>query len=90
MGLTSKIRDILGFSVILEEMQADRRSMRELIGEILRVSSLQAETSLRMTSALERMVGAYETDGSPPEGRHMTDAMEVVILEQADERWRGN
>jgi len=37
--------------------------MRELIGEILRVSSLQAETSLRMTSALERMVGAYETDG---------------------------
>lgn len=80
MGLKSWVRDILGINEILD----DREAIRGLIGEILRVSALQAETTMRMTSALESVFNAYTTDGTPPEGRHITEEYEIAILEQAD------
>lgn len=80
MGLKTWVRGILGVDEILD----DREAIRELITEILRVSALQAETTVRLTAAIESVFNAYATDGTPPEGRHMTDEYEIAILEQAD------
>lgn len=81
MGLTAKLRDMLGIGDIIRVLEADRRMQHEMLQQVIRISALQAETANRMVAALEEMLNAYAVDG-PPEGRHMTEELEVEILEQ--------
>lgn len=72
---------MLGIGDIVRILETDRRMQHEMLQQVIRVSALQADTTMRMVSALETMLAAYAVDG-PPEGRHMTDELEVEILEQ--------
>lgn len=78
MGLIARI---LGTEQLIEELRQERY---HLLREVLRVSTQQSETSLRMASALEAMMQAYAHDGSKPEGRHINDEMEAEMFDGPD------
>jgi hypothetical protein len=81
MGLTTKLRDMLGIGDLVRILEQDRQMQHEMLQQVIRISALQAETATRMVGTLETMLTAYAVDG-PPEGRHMTEELEVEILEQ--------
>lgn len=75
------LRDMLGVTEMTHLLELDRQAHQQMLQEIIRISALQAETATRLVGTLELVMASYAVDG-PPEGRHMTDELEVEIFEQ--------
>lgn len=83
MMLGKWMKEVLGVEALVQELREERTGQRELMGEVMRTSQAQAEALKSMTKIMESIYRSYETDGTPPEGRHMSEEIEDQLLKEA-------
>lgn len=83
MGGFVGLKDWLGINALIEELRDERRGQREIMAQVLRTAEAQAQAVAQMSSTLTSLYKSYETDGTPPESRHLSEEKETEILEEA-------
>lgn len=80
------LRRIMGTDEMLAEIRAEREMTKELLGQVMRTGEVQAQAVNGMIGVLDRIYKSYETDGKPPEERHINEEMEDEMLRSI---WEG-
>lgn len=70
-------------NALIEELRAERTGQREIIAQVLRTSEAQAKAVDGVVSVLNQVYKSYQTDGTPPQERHINDEIEDDILNAA-------
>lgn len=76
------LRGIFGTDDLLEEIRAERAKTMELMAQMSRTAEAQAMAVNGMIAVIDKVYRSYETDGSPPEGRHINEEIEDQILNE--------
>lgn len=82
MMIGKAIRGWIGMERLVEELALERAAQREMVTQMMLTSERQAEALKSVTSIMESIYKAYQTDGSPPDGRHINEETEDKILEE--------
>lgn len=77
------LKDWLGINALIGELRDERKGQREIMAQVLRTSEAQAQAIAGMAGTLTALYKSYETDGTPPESRHLSEEKETEILEEA-------
>lgn len=74
------IREALGIEALVEELRLERSGQREMMAQVLRTSEAQAKAVDGVIGVMNQIYASYQTDGSPPEERHINEEIEDAIL----------
>jgi hypothetical protein len=80
------LQGVLGVNALVEELRAERLHQREIMIKVLQTSEQQAEAIKAVSSIIEGIYKAYETDGTPPREFHRSEEQEDEIITRA---WYG-
>lgn len=77
--------DPLGRKAFLEEIRLERATQRELLAQMVQTTREQSQTAAQLMGTLRAMYEALTTDGTPPEGRHLSEEAEADLFEHMDQ-----